>query len=167
VRRDQYPQLRHKITQRTSRNFGLETGTFRYAWTQGFGRRRWAVARLVLLAVVVIAAAGAFGALLTWYYQPFLSSNQSLGLPRTTPFAPALFDLRGVGFPAWTLAAFAIGALAGMLIRRVVPAIATTLVIYAGLAFAAGGFLRAHYLTPLLATNYSYVPSNAWIVSQW
>ena len=29
----------------------LETGTFRYAWTQAFGRWRWAVAKLVLLAV--------------------------------------------------------------------------------------------------------------------
>jgi hypothetical protein len=144
----------------------LETGTFRYAWTQGFGRRRWAVAKLALLAVVVTAAAAAFGALLTWYYQPFVG-DQSLGLPRTTPLTPALFDLRGVGFPAWTLAAFAIGVLAGTLIRRVVPAIAATLVVYAGLVFAAAGFLRAHYLTPLLASDYSSVPSNAWVVSQW
>jgi hypothetical protein len=145
----------------------LETGTFRYAWTQGFGRRRWAVAKLVLLAVAVTAAAGAFGALLTWYYQPFLSGNEFLGLPRTTPFAPGMFDLRGVGFPAWTLAAFAIGALAGMLIRRVVPAIATTLVGYVGLAFAAAGFLREHYLTPLVVTNYANLASNAWTVGQW
>jgi hypothetical protein len=144
----------------------METGTFRYAWTQGFGRSRWAVAKLVLLAVVVTAAAGTFGALLTWYYQPFLS-DMSLGLPRTTPFAPTQFDLRGVGFPAWTLAAFAIGALAGMLIRRVVPAIAATLVVYAGLAFAADGFLRAHYMTPLLAANFSNLPSNAWVVNTW
>jgi hypothetical protein len=145
----------------------LETGTFRYAWTQGFGRVRWAVAKLLLLAVVVVVAAGAFGALLTWYYQPFLSDNQFLGLPRTTPFAPGLFDLRGFGFPAWTLAAFAVSALAGMLIRRVVPAIAATLVVYVGLAFAAGGFLRERYLTPLLTTNSGNLPSNAWITSQW
>ena len=146
----------------------LETGTFRYAWTQGFGRRRWAVAKLTLLAVAVTAAAGAFGALLTWYYQPFLSDHQFLGLPRTSPFAPGMFDLRGVGFPAWTLAAFAIGVLAGMLIRRVVPAIATTLVVYTGLAFAAAGFLREHYLAPLLTSNPNVnLPSNAWIVSTW
>jgi hypothetical protein len=144
----------------------LETGSFRFTWTQGFGRWRWAAAKLVLLAVVLIAGAGAFGALLSWYYQPFVGS-QSLGLPRTSPFAPGLFDLRGVGFPAWTLAAFAIGALAGMLIRRVVPAIAATLAVYAGLAFAAGGFLREHYLTPLLTSNYSSLPANAWVVSQW
>ena len=144
----------------------LETGTFRYTWTQGFGRWRWAVAKLVLLAVVVTAAAGAFGALLSWYYQPFVG-NQSLGLPRTTPLTPGLFDLRGVGFPAWTLVAFAIGALAGMLIRRVVPAIVATLVVYSGLAFAAAGFLRQHYLTPLLASINVSVPDNAWVISQW
>jgi ABC-2 family transporter protein len=146
----------------------LETGTFRFAWTQGFGRRRWAVAKLVLLAVAVTAAAGAFGALLTWYYQPFLSDHQFLGLPRTTPFAPGVFDLRGVGFPAWTLAAFSIGVLAGMLIRRVVPAIATTLVVYVGLAFAAAGFLRERYRAPLVISGLnSSVPSNAWVVSTW
>jgi hypothetical protein len=144
----------------------LETGTFRYTWTQGFGRRRWAVAKLVLLAVAVTAAAGAFGALLTWYYQPFVG-NQSLGLPRTTPLTPALFDLRGVGYPAWTLAAFAIGALAGMLIRRVVPAIVAALAVYGGLAFATAGFLRPHYLAPLLTSNGGTVPGNAWVISQW
>jgi hypothetical protein len=115
---------------------------------------------------VVTAAAGAFGALLTWYYQPFVG-DQSLGLPRTTPLTPALFDLRGVGFPAWTLAAFAIGALAGMLIRRVVPAIVATLAVYTGLAFATAGFLRQHYLTPLLTSNGNNVPGNAWVISQW
>jgi hypothetical protein len=36
----------------------LDTGTFRYAWTQGFGRWRWALAKLVLLAVVVGAGGG-------------------------------------------------------------------------------------------------------------
>ena len=40
-----------------------------------------------------------------------------------------------------------------MLIRRVVPAIAATLAVYAGLAFAVGGFLREHYLTPLVTTS--------------
>ena len=146
----------------------LETGTFRYAWTQGFGRWRWALAKLVLLAVAVIAVAGAFGVLLSWYYQPYFAPGyQSLGLDETTPFFPGLFDLRGVGFPAWTLVAFAIGALAGMLIRRVVPAIVATIALYAGLAFAAGGFLREHYLAPLVTSNDFNLPGTAWIISQW
>jgi hypothetical protein len=145
----------------------LETGTFRYAWTQGFGRWRWTLAKLVLLAVVVAAAAGAISVLFSWYYQPyFAAGNQTLNLSEASPFFPGLFDLRGIGFAAWTLAAFAIGALAGMLIRRVVPAIVATLAVYAGLAFAAGLYLRQHYLTPLVTSNPN-VPGSAWIMSQW
>jgi ABC-type transport system involved in multi-copper enzyme maturation permease subunit len=145
----------------------LETGTYRYAWTQGFGRWRWTLGKLVPLAVAVTAATGAFGVLLSWYYQPYLAAgHQALGLSQTSPFNAGLFDLREVAFPAWTLAAFAIGALAGMLIRRVVPAIAATLAVYAGLAFAAGVFLREHYLTPLLTTSLT-VPGSTWTISQW
>jgi hypothetical protein len=138
----------------------LETGTFRYAWTQGFGRARWTIAKLVSLAVTVAAAAGAFSAAFSWYFGPFFALGQQ------TPLAPMVFDLRGVAFAAWTLAAFAIGALAGMLIRRVVPAIAATLAVWAGLAIAAGGFLRQHYLAPVVTHNPS-VPASAWIISHW
>ena len=145
----------------------LETGTFRYAWTQGFGRWRWAVAKLVLLAVVVTAAAGAFGLLLSWYYQPyFAAGNQTRFLSEVSPLTSGLFDLRGVAFVAWTLAAFAIGAFAGVLIRRVVPAIVATLATYAGLAVVVGMYLRQHYLTPLI-TSKPNMPGSAWILSQW
>jgi hypothetical protein len=145
----------------------METGTFRYAWTLGFGRWRWTIAKLVPLAIAVAAAAGALSVLLSWYYQPyFATANQNLGLSEASPFSAGLFDLRGVAFAGWTLVAFAIGALAGMLIRRVVPAIVATLAAYAGLAFAAGAFLREHYLTPLLTSNLN-LPANAWIISQW
>ena len=34
----------------------LETDTFRYAWAQGFGRVRSTLARLVLIAIVLVAA---------------------------------------------------------------------------------------------------------------
>jgi hypothetical protein len=146
----------------------METGTFRYAWTQGFGRWRWALAKLVLLAVVLAAATGAFGVLVSWYYQPYFGTgNQAPGLYESSPLV-TLFTLREVTFPAWTLAAFAIGALAGMLIRRVVPAIVATLAAYAGLAFATAGLLREHYLTPLVTTSLNLPgTSTAWIISQW
>ena len=88
------------------------------------------------------------------------------GQPGPVSPLPVVFDLRGIAFAAWTLVAFAIGALAGMLIRRVVPAIVATLAAYAGLALAAGVFLRQHYLTPLVTSNLN-VPGSAWITSQW
>jgi hypothetical protein len=138
----------------------LETGTFRYTWTQGFGRWRWALAKLAPLAIILAAATGLFSLLFSWYFQPFFADGNQI------PFNPTVFDLRGVAFAAWTLAAFAIGALAGMLIRRVVPAIAATLAVYAALALAAALYLRQHYLTPLVTGNVN-PPGTAWIVSQW
>ena len=72
----------------------LETGTFRYAWTQGFGGWRWALAKLVPLAVAVAAAAGALSALISWYYQPyFATGNRALSLSEASPLTPGLFDL--------------------------------------------------------------------------
>jgi len=144
----------------------METGSYRYAWTQGFGRWRWTLAKLAGLAVAVTAAASAISVLFSWYYQPYFGAdNQARSLSELTSLAPSLFDLRGVAFGAWTLAAFAIGALAGMLIRKVVPAIVATLVAYAGLAIATGAWLRAHYFAPIVTRSLN-VPSSVWIVSQ-
>jgi hypothetical protein len=144
----------------------LETGTFRYAWTQGFGRWRWTLAKLVILGVAVAVIAGAFSVLVSWYYQPYFATGHGTQFASASPLSPGLFDLRGIAFAAWTLAAFAIGALAGMLIRRVVPAIVATLAAYTGLALLAGNVLRQHYLTPLVAKN-SNMPGAAWITREW
>jgi ABC-2 family transporter protein len=138
----------------------LETGTFRYAWTQGIGRLRWTLGKLVPLAVAVTAVAGAFTVLFAWYNQPWVAAGYVI------PFSARVFDLLGIAFAAWTLAAFAIGALAGMLIRRAVPAIAATLAAYAGLALAAGLYLRQHYVAPLV-THGTNLPGSAWIISHW
>jgi hypothetical protein len=138
----------------------LETGTFRYAWTQSFERWRWTLAKLLPLAVVAAATTGALSVLFSWYYRPFIADGQY------GPLAAIVFDMRGVVFAAWTLVAFAVGAMAGMLIRRVVPAIVATLATYTGLALAAGMFLRPRYLTPLV-TNNQHVPGSAWIMNQW
>jgi ABC-2 family transporter protein len=138
----------------------LETGTFRYAWTQGIGRLRWTVGKLVPLAVAVTAVVGAFTVLFAWYNQPWVAAGY------VNPFSARVFDLLGVAFAAWTLAAFAIGVLAGMLIRRAVPAIAATLAAYAGLAFTTGLWLREHYITPLV-TSSPNPPGSAWAISGW
>ena len=138
----------------------LETGTFRYAWTQGFGRWRWTLAKLLSLAVLLAAVAGTFSLLFSWFYEPFIADGQS------SPLSAIFFDLRGVAFAAWTLLAFAIGALAGILIRRVVPSIIATMVAYTGLAFVVGAFLRQKYLTPLV-TSKANAPASALVTGNW
>jgi hypothetical protein len=138
----------------------FETGTFRYAWTQGVGRARWAAAKLALLAVAVAAVAWAFSVLFSWCYAPII------GEPRYSALGSTTFDLRGVAFAAWTLAAFAIGVLAGAVVRRAVPAMAATLVTWTGLALATGLYLRRHYEAPLVTSDPNVAPS-AWVVSRW
>jgi hypothetical protein len=142
----------------------LETGTFRFAWTQGCGRMRWVIAKLALLAIAVTAAAEAFSQLFSWYFQPWFAEGLDGAL------APQLFDLRGVDFAAWTLLAFAIGAIAGVLIRRTVPAMAASIAAWTGLVFATNLFLRKHYQAPLVASGaQANAPGfgNDWTWAQW
>jgi len=124
----------------------LETGTFRYAWTQGIGRARWTIAKLTLLALAITAVAGAFSQLYAWFFQPFLAQEDM------TVYTATVFDMRGVDFAAWTLAAFSIGVFFGMLIRRIVPAMAATLGVYLGLALTTWG-IRAHYPLALVTSK--------------
>jgi hypothetical protein len=147
----------------------FESGTFRFAWTQGFGPWRWTLAKLVALAVAVVAAAEAFSALLLWYYSPyFRPGNQALGLSEVSRLNPGLFDLGGVGLAGWTLVAFAIGGLAGMLVRRALPAIVATLATYTTLALVTGTYVRQHYLAPIVTSNPGtwVVPGSAWVISE-
>jgi len=144
----------------------LETGTFRYAWTQGFDRERSTIARLVLLAVVVTATAGALGELFAWFFQPALE-NAGMNV-----LAATVFGTRGISFAAWTLAAFTIGAFLGMLFRRIVPAMAVTLGVYFGLDVLTWLVLRKHYLPAAVGKNPSVISganaTNApWVLSTW
>jgi len=55
--------------------------------------------------------------------------------------------------------------MAGVLIRRVIPAIFATIAVWAGLAFATGGYLRAHYTAPLVSTK-ATIPVQALVINQ-
>jgi hypothetical protein len=116
----------------------------------------------VSLAVVAAVAAGAFSMVFSWAYGPLLGMK-GYGY---SPLAPTFFDLRGIAFAAWTLAAFAIGALAGVLIRRVLPAMFATLAAWSGLLFATALLLRPHYRGALKTTNPNIGPP-AQVISQW
>jgi hypothetical protein len=138
----------------------LDSGTFRFAWTQGAGRMRPVLARLALPAVTLTAAAAALSQLFGWFYYPFFATGDSA-------FAPQYFELTGIGFAAWTLAAFAIGALAGVLIRKVVPAIAAAMAAWAGLLLVTILYLRPHYEAPLTVGNGRSTGAAPWVLSQW
>jgi hypothetical protein len=144
----------------------LETGTFRYAWTQGIGRVRWTIAKLTLLAAVITVPAWAFSQLFAWFFDPFLQFEGKNVLDE------GVFVTRGVAFAAWTLIAFAIGAFLGMLIRRIIPAMAATLGAYFGLKVLAWLVLREDYPVAIDTTNASLFnqpssPASPWILRTW
>jgi hypothetical protein len=142
----------------------LETGTFRFAWTQGTGRTRWVIAKLGLVAAVVSAAAVAVSLVCSWWLGPFLGEGWSR-------LGPNVFPLTGLAFPAWTLLAFALGAFAGTLIRHTVPAMATAMAVWAALAIGTASYLRWRYLAPLQTSPGTPgaipVPGGSWIQTSW
>jgi hypothetical protein len=139
----------------------LETGTFRFAWTQGAGRTRWAVSTLVLPALLLAAATGAFTAIFYWYFRPFLEDQQ------VSEMLPLGFALLGVAFAAWTLLAYSVAAFLGALFRRTVPAMAVTLVVYIAAAFETATAIRPHYATPLTVQGWNSAGGAGWVISQW
>jgi hypothetical protein len=139
----------------------LETGTFRFAWTQGAGRTRWAVSTLVLPALLLTAVTGAFTALFWWYFRPFLADGQ------VSEFLPLAFGLLGVVFAAWTLFAYALAAFAGTLFRRTIPAMAVTLIVYIVLAIATATVIRPHYAAPVAESGWNQGGGAGWVISSW
>ncbi len=84
------------------------------------------------------------------------------------------FDTSGIVFPAFTLVAFAIGAFLGMLLRRVIPALAATLGVYLAVRLGAWA-LRGQYPVTVVTSNANQFsafgtpsqPGFAWILSTW
>jgi hypothetical protein len=112
----------------------LESGTFRFTWTQEIGRTRYVLTTVALLALAAAAVACVLGALLGWYAHPFdVVGDESR-------WQAGLFDTTALMLPAWTLFALGAGTLLGTLTGRIVTAMAAT-------AAAAGGFLIAAFWT--------------------
>jgi len=113
-----------------------ESGTYRFAWTQSIGRGRWVTSRLVLLGGAGAAAAGTLGFLADWYGGPF----EAAGL--ASRWQGGQFNITVLTLPAWTLFSLAAGTFAGVLIGRVVAAMAATAAFAGGLIVL--DFTRLH-----------------------
>jgi hypothetical protein len=124
----------------------FETGTFRLAWTQGISRTRWLAAKLGLVGAFSMIVAGLLSLMATWWSGPFDQAYQvriTLAVFHTSGIVP-------VGYAAF---AFALGVTAGMLIRRTLPAMAVTLVIFAAVQFAVPFWVRPHLIPPVTTTS--------------
>ncbi|MGW7817440.1 ABC transporter permease [Streptomyces puniciscabiei] len=97
----------------------LESGTARLAWTQGISPARWLTVRLAVPAAVVTAGTG----LLFWLHHRAWSAG--VGRIDTAKDWDDLgtFHANGPTIAALALAGLAAGALAGLVLRRTLPAL--------------------------------------------
>ena len=137
----------------------MESGTYRFAWTQGVGRIRLLIVTLAMLALIVTPVAVALGFLLGgWYIHPYAVINVAVG----SHWQSGLFTTTWWMTPVWTLFALALGTLVGAVVKRTVAAIATTAVVVGGVLLAVGLYLNRIFDIGAVASSrlmLSYFPT--------
>lgn len=121
----------------------LETGTYRLAWTQSVTRSRWLLSKLGLVGLAAAAVGGLLTLITTWWFRALdtVSANQY-----------GVFDTRDIAPIGYTVFAFMLGTFVGAVIRRTVPAMATTLAVFVFVRVAITLWLRSHLLPAVHAT---------------
>jgi ABC-2 family transporter protein len=128
-----------------------EAGTQRLAWNQSVTRSQWAAAKLGLVGLAAVTTAGLLSLMVSWWGTPIDNAmNQNpVGLTRLSPL---VFATRGVAPLGYAAFAFALGVTAGVLVRRTLPAMAITLVIFATIQVLVPYFARPHLIPPAHVT---------------
>ncbi|MGH7732740.1 MAG: hypothetical protein ACREOE_03315, partial [Gemmatimonadales bacterium] len=121
----------------------LAAGTFRQAWTQSVTRGRWLTVKLGVVGLASMAVAGLFSLMASWWSSP---------LDRISMTLFGSFDQRDIVPIGYAAFAFALGVTAGVLIRRTLPAMATTLVIFVAARLAIRFWVRPNLIAPLRIT---------------
>ncbi len=145
----------------------FEQGTWRLAFTQSVTRTRWLVTNLATVGAGLAVVAFAFSALFTWWRGPLDLVGSRMRTASFIVTAPSLV--------AVTIFAFAVGVLAGALLRRTIAAMGATLVAYLVVRIPVEESVRPTYLTPLSRTTdpaaqsaAGWRPSTDWVVdSGW
>jgi ABC-type transport system involved in multi-copper enzyme maturation permease subunit len=121
----------------------LEQRTHRLVWTQSISRGRWLGTKLLLLISVTLLAFIALAALSAWWSGPWVAV-QSLW---------STYDFHGILLPIYSLFAFALGVAAGITVRRSVPAMGITIVLFVLLRVVIAFWLRPYFLPPLISLS--------------
>jgi ABC-type transport system involved in multi-copper enzyme maturation permease subunit len=98
----------------------LEDGTAGFAWTQGYGKARWALGKLLAAAAVLVPPAVVLGLVFGWWYRLYVPANGYFTMHAFALYAPAQ--------AGWTVVGLALGMAAAVVTRREVRAMWLTLV---------------------------------------
>ncbi|ADI11070.1 transmembrane transport protein [Streptomyces bingchenggensis BCW-1] len=120
----------------------LETGTHQLVWTQSVSRTRWLAAKLALPLAAVLTGTTVLAVLYTWWWRAARVQFSDIAWGTAVPF-----DATGPAAVALAPLSFFLGAAAGLLLRRTLPAMVATLGITVGVQYGLGA-LRPHLMTP-------------------
>jgi hypothetical protein len=123
----------------------VEQGTHRLVWTQGITRRRWALTKFGLIGVSVVALSAVYSVLITWWMEPL---NDAI----VERFSYIFFDQQGVVPIAYTLFAVTVGIFAGTVVPKMLPAMATTLVVFLFVRIGVAIFVRPNIQSEVTKT---------------
>jgi hypothetical protein len=130
----------------------LEFGTWRLAWSQTVSRTRWLAVKLALVAGGVIVLGAAMTAVITWYRAP---------MDRLTGhFINNAYDYEGLVLTAYILCAFGFAVLAGLLIRRSIPAMVAAFIPWLAIRLVVEYVFRPHFQAPLTFLQRCNSPSS-------
>lgn len=124
----------------------LEAGTHRLVWNQTVTRRRWLTIKLLSGVLAGATVTGTLSALLTWAASPF---DQVAG----DRFSALLFGTRNLAPVAYAVFAFTLGAVLGLTIRRTVPTMALTILVFTIVQFVVPSQLRPQFQAPVTTTR--------------
>jgi ABC-type transport system involved in multi-copper enzyme maturation permease subunit len=119
----------------------LEYGTWRLAWSQSVPRTRWLAVKLALVTGGLIVLGAAMTAVITWYRAPM---DQLTGRLQHN-----IFDFEGLVLTAYILCAFGFAVLAGLLLRRSIPAMVAAFIPWLAIRLVVEFLLRPHFLAPV------------------
>jgi hypothetical protein len=119
----------------------FDAGTYRLIWNQSVTRQRWLATKLAGIGLISVATVAALSLAVTW-------SAHRIDSAAMNRINPMQFGARGIVPVAYTAFAFALCVTAGVVIRRVLPAVGATLAIYTGVVWAWSTLVRAHLLPP-------------------
>jgi len=115
-------------------------------------RARWLAVKLGLLGLTAMAITGLFSLIITWWASP-LDRAATLGSPiLANRMMPVMFAGHGIVPIGYAAFAFALGATAGALTGRTVPAMAVTIVIFAAVQLIMPNFVRPYLIQPAHTT---------------
>ncbi|MCF6526280.1 hypothetical protein [Streptomyces sp. JJ36] len=135
----------------------LESGTAALAWTQSVPPWRWLAVRLGVAALLLTAGTALSTGLFRWVWS---AGDEHL---RPDWYLADTYRALGPVTVAYVLLALAVGALAGLLLRRALPAMAVSLAVLLLVHLAADRHRSALWPTTTLhGRNALDVPADAW-----